>query len=223
MDSLSGVGVLDKAMGVLGALRQGPLALADLQLATGLPRATAHRLAVALEVHGMVRRDDDGRFALGFALLDLGRAAALAFPLAEVARPVLEALRAETAEGVQLYVREGDERRCVLSLAAPHALQWIVPEGVLLPLERGSAGRALSAGAGTAVESTSNRPPWFASVEERAKGVASVSAPVRRPDGAVVAAVSVSGPVERLTRSPGARFGPAVVAAATRIAAALAS
>ena len=160
MDSLSGVGVLDKAMGVLGALRQGPLALADLQLATGLPRATAHRLAVALEVHGMVRRDDDGRFALGFALLDLGRAAALAFPLAEVARPVLEALRAETAEGVQLYVREGDERRCVLSLPAPHALQWIVPEGVLLPLERGSAGRALSAGAGTAVESTSNRPPY---------------------------------------------------------------
>lgn len=120
-----------------------------------------------------------------------------------------------------MYVREGDVRRCVLSLAAPHALQWIVPEGALMPLDRGSAGRALSMAPGTAVESTSNRPPWFESVEEREKGVASVSAPVRRPDGAVVAAVSVSGPVERLTRSPGARFGPAVAEAAARLAAGL--
>jgi DNA-binding IclR family transcriptional regulator len=48
-----------------------------------------------------------------------------------------------------------------------------------------------------------------------------VSAPVRAPDGAVLAAVSVSGPVERLSRRPGERFGPAVVAAAKAIEAQL--
>ena len=37
------------------ASRAGPLSLAGLVDATGLPRATAHRLAVALEVHGLVR------------------------------------------------------------------------------------------------------------------------------------------------------------------------
>lgn len=212
MDSVSGVGVLDKAVGVLEALAAGPRTLAELQATTGLPRATAHRLAVALEVHGLVRRDDEGRFALGFALMALGRAAAATFPLAEVARPVLERLREDTAEGVQLYVREGDHRRCVLSLPAPHALQWIVPEGVLLPLDRGSAGRALTEPAVT------GRSSWFESVEEREKGVASVSAAVVGPGGAVVAAVSVSGPVERLTRSPGRTFGRRVSAAAVALA-----
>ena len=77
MDSISGVGVLDKAILVLRSLRaQGPLGLADLQSATGLPRATAHRLAVALQEHGLVRRDDAGRFCLGFELIAMCRAAA---------------------------------------------------------------------------------------------------------------------------------------------------
>jgi DNA-binding IclR family transcriptional regulator len=47
--------------------------------------------------------------------------------------------------------------------------------------------------------------------------VASVSAPVRAGNGDVVAAVSLSGPVERLTRRPGERFGIQVVDAAARI------
>ena len=132
---VTNVGVLDKSMVVLRAVeRRGPLALAELQAATGIPRATAYRLAAALEVHGLLRRDEDGRFALGLGLVALGRAAADGFRLADLARPVLEALRDETGESVQLYVREGDARRCVVSLQSPHGLRWIVPEGVLLPL-----------------------------------------------------------------------------------------
>ena len=121
--SVSGVGVLDKALVVLGALERGPLALADLVRTTGIPRATAHRLAVALEDHGMVRRDADGRFTLGLRLVALGRAAADGFPLAVAARPALEALRDRTGESVQLYVAEGQGRRCVLSLQSPHGLR----------------------------------------------------------------------------------------------------
>ncbi|MCB1249345.1 MAG: hypothetical protein KDB36_08050, partial [Acidimicrobiales bacterium] len=63
---------------------------------------------------------------------------------------------------------------------------------------------------------------WVHSVGEREAGVASVSAPVRDPDGRVVAAVSVSGPIERTSRRPGARYGSAVVDAAAAIADALA-
>jgi len=58
---------------------------------------------------------------------------------------------------------------------------------------------------------------WVESVEERQPGVASVSAPVVAPDGRVVAAVSLSGPVDRLGRSPGQRHGAAVVDAALEI------
>ena len=137
---------------------------------TGLPRATAHRLAGALEQHGLVRRDGAGRFCLGLALVGLGHAAAAGFPLADLARPALTALRDETGESVQLFVREGDGRRCVVSLQSAHGLRWIVPEGALLPLRVGSAGRVLSGELGPA--------GWVESVEEREAGVASVSAPV---------------------------------------------
>lgn len=213
MDSVSGVGVLDKAVGVLRVLRtDGPLGLAELQQATGLPRATAHRLAVALEEHGMVRRDAAGRFCLGFELVALGRAAAESFPMGELARPALLRLRDATGESVQLFVREGDERRCVVSLQSPHGLRWIVPEGARLPLAVGSAGRVLSGAADAR---------WVESVEEREPGVASVSAPVRSPRGVVIAAVSVSGPVERLSRAPGERFGASVVECASALGAAL--
>ena len=212
MDSVSNVGVVDKAVSVLRALeRSGPAGLAELQGATGLPRATAHRLAVALEQHGLVRRDADGRFRLGLGLVGLGRAAAEGFPIAVLARPALTALRDDTGESVQLFVREDDGRRCVVSLQSAHGLRWIVPEGAVLPMRVGSAGRVLAGELGSA--------GWVESVEEREPGVASVSAPITDPGGAVVAAISVSGPVERVSRQPGRRFGAAVVATATRIAA----
>ncbi len=209
MDTVTGVGVLDKAFDILRAVAERPATLGTLQSATGLPRATAHRLAVALEAHGMLRRDDDGRFDLGPELAALGRLADQRFPLVELARDVLTQLRDETGESVQLFVREGTQRRCVLSLPSPHALRWIVPDGARLPLDLGSAGRVLSGELGPR--------GWVASVEEREAGVASVSAPVRAGDATVVAAVSVSGPVERLTRRPGDRFGAQVVEAAARI------
>ena len=214
MDSVSGVGVIDKAVVLLRALRDSPADLAGLQQACGLPRATTHRLLVALEKHHLVRRDGQGRFCLGFEFVAYGRAAGEQFALAELAGPVLTRLRDESGESVQLYVREDDARRCVVSLQSPHGLRWIVPVGSSLPLDVGSAGRVLG---------RSDRPTgWVESVEEREPGVASVSAAVQDGSGRVVAAVSISGPVERLTRSPGDRFGAAVMAAASELSAALA-
>ena len=213
MDSVSGVGVLDKAIVVLRAVADGPCSLAELQESTGLPRATAHRLAVALEQHGMLRRVAEGRFELGLGLVPLGQAAAARFPLVELARPVLDGLGDETGESVQLFVREGTQRRCVLSLESTHGLRWIVPQGALLPLDVGSAGRVLSGEV--------SKHGWVQSIGEREAGVASVSAPVAASDGSTIAAVSVSGPIERLSRQPGKRFGDAVVTAAQHISAAL--
>lgn len=213
MDIVTGVGVLDKAVHLLRAVADAPRSLNGLQAATGLPRATAHRLAVALEEHGLLRRDDEGRFDLGPELAALGRVASERFPLAALSLPTLEGLRGDTGESVQLFVREGAQRRCVVSLQSPHALRWIVPEGVLFPLDAGSAG--------TVLRGETTRVGWVQSVEEREAGVASVSAPVHGPDGRVLAAVSISGPVERLTREPGRRFGAQVLAAAAAISAAL--
>ena len=211
MDNISGVGVVDKVVAVLSALEtNGPSSLLELQQATALPRATAHRLATALEDHGLIRRDDEGHFALGWGLVSLGRAASAVLPLVELARPVLDSLRTKTGESVQLYVQEGDARRCLVSLESPHGLRWIVPEGSLLPLNAGSAGHVLSG-------ERTDKHGWIQSVGEREAGVASVSAPVLNAQGNIIAAISVSGPIERLTRRPGERHGAAVVGAARRL------
>jgi DNA-binding IclR family transcriptional regulator len=211
VDSVSGVGVVDKVAIVLRALFEAPRSLAELQIAADLPRATAHRLAVALETHGLVRRDPDGRFALGLGLVALGHAAAAGFPLAELARPIILRLRDETGESVQLFVREIDGRRAVVSFPSPHALRWIVAEGALLPLDRGSAGRVLA-------DQSESLPGVVESVEEREPGVASASVAVRDQLGRVVAALCVSGPIERLSREPARRFGPALQSASNEIA-----
>jgi DNA-binding IclR family transcriptional regulator len=209
------VGVLDKAVSVLDALEDGPQALAGLAAATGLPRATAHRLAAALAVHGLVGRDDAGRYVLGPRLVSLGRAAGPGRRrLAELAAPALTALRDETGESVQLYVVAGRTRVCVVSLESPHSLRTIVAVGAALPLEVGSAGHVLRG------DPEAARRGWAQSVEERERGVASVSAPVR-VEGEVVAAVSVSGPIERTTRQPGRRYAAAVVSAARAVERAL--
>ena len=197
--SVSGVGVLDKAVTILDALELGSRSLTELVEVTGLSRATAHRLALALEVHGLVQRDDEGRFVLGPRMAGSS--------LVRAARPALEWLRNETGESVQLYVPRGDVRICVVSLESPHSLRTIVPVGATLPMDRGSAAKVLRAGGRDLAES----------VEEREKGVASVSAAVHDADGRHIAAVSVSGPVERTSRAPGKRYAEALLAAAQQV------
>lgn len=212
--TVSGVGVVDKSARLLGALEDGAQDLAGLVAATGLARPTVHRLAVALEAHGLLRRDGEGRFALGLRLLALGRAAEDGLTLVDSARPALEALRDETGESVQLYVRDGNVRVCVASLESPHGLRTIVRLGAALPLDRGSAGKVLRG------EPEVLARGWAESVGEREAGVASVSAPVRDTGGTVRAAIGVSGPIERTSRSPGRRYGEAVLRAAREVEAA---
>lgn len=210
------MGVLDKAVLILESLAVGPLGLAELSEVTQLPRATAHRLATALEVHELVQRDGAGRFALGPSLARLASNAGGASrkTIVEASTPALVQLRDRSGESVQLYVRSGDRRVCVMSLESPHSLRTIVAVGAMLPMDRGSAAKVLRGDRDAA------RRGWAESVEEREKGVASVSAPVLQ-DGEIVAAVSVSGPVDRTTRQPGKRYGSAVAETANQITEAL--
>ena len=217
MDNLSGIGVLDKSMAIVAAVAAGPSTMTDVVATTGISRATAHRLVVALEVHGLVRRDRFGMLFLGAGLMALGRTAAEGWSLPEAVRPVLSWLRDATGESVQLYVRDGDERRCLESLESTEELRTTVPVGARLPLELGSAGHVLRE---PPLRKRFRQVRWVESVEERAPGVASVSAAVQIEG--ILAAVSLSGPVERTTRQPGRRYGARVVEAADRIEAQLA-
>lgn len=234
MDVSSGVGVLDKAAAVLTALESGPMTLAGLVTVTGLARPTAHRLAVALEYHRLVGRDLNGRFVLGPRLAELAQSAG-EDRLLSTAGPILARLRDITGESSQLFRRQGDSRICVAAAERPSGLRDTVPVGAQLTMKAGSAAQVLLAWeepdriqrglvqAHFTAETLAQvrHRGWAQSVGEREAGVASVSAPVRSPSGKIIAAVSVSGPIERLTRSPGRLHAPAVVAAAEKLSSVL--
>src|SRR5271168_1640744 len=222
----SGIGVLDKAMGVLHTVAESPCGLAELCDRTGLPRATAYRLAAALEVHRLLARDDEGRWRLGPAVTEI--AAQVNDPLLAAGATVLPRLRETTGESVQLYRREGTSRVCVAALEPPAGLRDTVPVGARLPMTAGSGAKVLLAHSDAATQNAVlpdakfsdrtlaevRRRGWAQSAAEREPGVASVSAPVRDARGSVIAAVSVSGPIDRMGRRPGARWAADLVAAA---------
>ncbi|MCW2539120.1 MAG: IclR family transcriptional regulator [Frankiales bacterium] len=233
MGQHSGIGVVDKTVSILSAVAEGPASLNELVARTDLPRATAHRLAVALEVHRLLVRDADGRFVPGPRLGEL--AAGATDPLVDSAGEVLGWVRDTAGESAQLYRRDGHERVCVATAERRSGLRTTVPLGARFPLTAGSGAQVLCAW-----ESPENlaallpqavftarslaevrRRGWAQSAGQREPGVASVSAPVFGPGQRVVAAVSISGPIERFGRSPGQRFAPILLSAAQRLQSAL--
>jgi DNA-binding IclR family transcriptional regulator len=225
----SGIGVLDKAVGLLDIIAESPCGLAELCERSGLPRATTYRLAAALEVHRLLARDDEGRWRLGPAVTEL--ATRVNDPLLAAGTVVLPRLRETTGESVQLYRREGTSRVCVAALEPAAGLRDTVPVGARLPMTAGSGAKVLLAHSDAAtreavlptaqftdrVLAEVRRRGWAQSVAEREPGVASVSAPVRDGRGVVIAAISVSGPIDRMGRRPGARWAADLLSAAAEL------
>lgn len=233
MGQSSGIGVLDKVVAVLKATSSAPSGLSELCETTGLPRATAHRLAVGLEAHGLLERDQRGRWRPGQFLAVL--AAHAPDPLVVAAAEVLPQLRDHTGESVQLYRADGMMRICIAVAEPPAGLRDTVPLGARISMGAGSGAKVLTAWADPATQRTVlatatfteqtlvevRRRGWAQSLAEREPGVASVSAPVKDRRGNVVAAISVSGPTERIGRRPGNRWAGHLVQAAEALTARL--
>ena len=221
----SGVGVLDKTVKILDALESGPATLGQLVSATGLARPTAHRLAIALERHRFVLRDQHGRFVLGSRFAELA-AAAGEDRLLTAAAPILQTLLDRTGESAQIYRRQGDQRVCIAAVERASGLRDSIPVGAMLSMEAGSAARFCWLGGFRTPASGSSprqvhcgqahrRPQarLAESINERDEGVCSISAPIRNASGQVIAAISISGPNGRMGANPGRRYAPLVMAA----------
>jgi DNA-binding IclR family transcriptional regulator len=243
--SPTGVGVLDRCVAILDAVENGAHTFTDLVQATGLARATAHRLIIGLEDHGFLVHVGGFGYTFGPRLLALAQKASPELPLRELAHPAVERLARVTGESAQLYVREGDRRLCVDSVESESELRTIVGIGTELPITAGSAGKVfLAFGPQAGTEelvakaerltpatpvgvrllrqlATVRRLGWASSAGEREPGVGSISAPVFEPMGALLAVVSISGPEQRVGRISGKRWAPAVLEAAREIEGAL--
>ncbi|WP_418909133.1 IclR family transcriptional regulator [Glutamicibacter endophyticus] len=230
MTTNSGVGVLDKAVTIINALENGPTTLAQLVEITGISRPTVHRIAQSLVHHGLVGRDIHSRFELGSRLVELASAAG-EDRLVSAAGPLLIKLRDLTGESTQVFRKQGEFRVCIASAERPVGLRDTIPVGTQLSMKAGSAAQVLLAWEDNdrlieglrharftpTILAGVRRRGWAQSLGEREPGVASVSAPVRGQSGRVIAALSMSGPIERLTRQPGKIHHEAVVQTANEL------
>ncbi|MDK8451418.1 IclR family transcriptional regulator [Corynebacterium mastitidis] len=229
----SGIKVLDRAVSIMMTVAHQPRSLTELSEATELPRATAHRLATALEAHGILARTADGKWAIGPTLTSIG--ARSKNQLIDAATPTMSALMEQTGESVQLYQLTGTSRTCIAALEPSSGLQNTVPIGSRMPLTAGSAAKIFLAYGSPELRAAilpeaafdavaldeAARRGWADSVGEREVGLSSLSAPVHNSAGEFLAVLSLSGVSERLRPSPGELWGEEILRCARGLAQAL--
>jgi DNA-binding IclR family transcriptional regulator len=217
-----------RAIDVLMALAAESKSLADVALATSLPKPTVSRLMKTLSYEGLVVKDPgSGLYLLGPGLVRLAQGVTRGGALvASLAKPGLISLWERTEETITLHVRAGAERICVEELPGSQPVRYTAAVGSAAPLHAGAAGKLLLAFMDsdernrllrslrlfpvtqhTITDLSAlkreldqiKRQGWAFSASEGFEGVNALSAPIRGPQ-AVTLAVSIVGPATRLTR-----------------------
>jgi DNA-binding IclR family transcriptional regulator len=242
-DETSGApGGLDRAAAILGAFdaTHRELTLAALVVRSGLPRSTTHRTADKMLKLGWLDKPQD-RYRIGNRLFEISGLTPVRHELREAVLPFLQDLYNATRTTVQLGVLDGSQVLVVEKITGHRPMPMLSQVGGMIPAHCSGLGRAILAysDSGTidaVIEAgLTRRTPrtittatalkreltaipdrgWAVDREEGNIGVSCVAAPIFGPLGAVVAALSVTGPTA-LVRAD--RAGPAV-----RMAAAAAS
>ena len=236
-------------MAVLRAVAARPAASAsELARRSGLPRSTVARMLRTLADAGLVE-ETSGGWVVGDELIRIARSADPDRQLVTAARPALERLRDATGESALLAVPRGRPGLRIVLQVDPSrhvgVANWV---DVDVPLQASAAGKLVLAEltedevsawlartrlvALTSSTITSGpelraelrrvrRRGWAELADELEDGHASLAAPVRAEDGALVAAVGLSGPTFRLGRARRRHLLPEVRAVAAELEAAL--
>lgn len=219
-DPAGDVASVQRISAVLDALAASESALGVSELArrTGLPKSTAYRLLRALVTTRLIERDG-AAYRLGLRLFELGQQVPRQRDLELLAAPVMADLREATRHTVHLAVLQGTEVVYINVLPGPNAPSLPTRIGGRFPAHATGVGKAILAFAPReAVEGviahglTRHGPRTVTSpamltrelervrarrvaydLEEGQAGLACAASPVFGADGAVVAALSVSG------------------------------
>ncbi|CAL9367470.1 Transcriptional regulator KdgR [Streptomyces sp. enrichment culture] len=223
----SAVQSVDRAVSVLEILaRHGEAGVTEIADELEVHKSTAFRLLGVLENRGLVAQAKDrGKYYLGAGVLRLAGAAAVRLDISQEGVPVCRELADELGETANIAVLDDDAAVNIMQArgtASVTAQNWL---GRRTPLHATSSGKVLLAHLPpTLREGLLARPlhrftertvtgasvlrgeleavvaqGYAATLEELEVGLAAVAAPVRTHDGKVIAAISVSGPVYRLT------------------------
>jgi DNA-binding IclR family transcriptional regulator len=203
--SSTGVEAVDRALKLLSSFddNQNSLTLTDLAQKTGFYKSTVLRLAASLEQSGYILRRTDKSFEPGPELLRLGLIYQRSFKLADHIRPALGRLLKKTGESAIFSRREGNRRICMFREDSHHAIRYHVPEGSMLPLNKGATGRVLlqfeaALSSPRKLETLLDSLP-FVSFGEWEKETTSIAAPVFWSREGLAGSLSIAGPMGRFT------------------------
>lgn len=225
-DTTTAIQVLDRAVKLLDALAHyaEPVSLKFLTADTGLHASTAFRILAALVAHGFVERTGSGNYVLGTRLLQLGHRVRAGTDVRREAHAVMEWLRDQVDESVNLTLREGDEVVYVERVTPARSIRVEQVIGSRAPLHVTAVGKLMlgemddAALAGYAVRTRLERytrntltdlenlkaevrrdaAQGYALDDEEAElGVGCIGVLIRDGNGKAVAGLSVSAPIER--------------------------
>ena len=138
--------VISRAAAILRAIEKHPngLSLGEIARLVDLPRSTVQRIVDALDHESLLIAASPAHgVRLGPTLLTL--AAATRFEVAELMRPMLEAIARETGESVDLAVADQDKVVFIDQVAGSHRLTAVSAVGVSFPLHCSANGKAVLA------------------------------------------------------------------------------
>jgi DNA-binding IclR family transcriptional regulator len=223
------VGVIGKVLTVLELLDTAPggLQLKEIAVGAGINKSTAHRFLCHLESEGYLFRDALRNYMVGPKLARLGSGVAFQATLSKLARPVMENLRKLTGETVNLAVFDGTDVLYIDVIETDHTFRQVTRIGSHLPFYSTSLGKAMVAAIDdpaaredlfSNIEFEHITPRTIGSLtrlkkqianirrrgyalddEEAVPGVRCMGAAIHDANGQVAAAISVSGPVVRVT------------------------
>lgn len=209
------------------------LGLSDIAKRIGLHKSTVHRLLASLESKGFIRRHPQTeKYRLGWSVLELVSNVYQSDDLSSIVSPEMTRLRDLLGETISLYVLSGIERIRIQAVESQQPVRRVANVGRRLPLYVGASGKVLLAYSSEELleelMTDSSWPPelsrdefrhalgqvreagYAVSIEEREPGAAAVAAPIRDRKGVAVAALSISGPVDRFTPEAVERFAQEV-------------
>ncbi len=220
------------------------IGISDLGKRLILPKSTVHRLASTLIEAGMLEQNGEtGKYRLGLAVFEMGALVRRKMDFSSEAKPFLMELREKTGETVHLAILDQGSIVYINILESKQAIRMTLEVGVRKAAYTTAAGKAMLAFQGAEAlaamlkaglkERTANTivdPEAFlhelagiksrgyaTADEENELGVRSLAAPVRDSSGNVIAATSIAGPAQRLTKKVLASFAPDVINAADAI------
>jgi DNA-binding IclR family transcriptional regulator len=235
---LKTVGRALQLLNILGVT--GEMTLGELARELGTNKQDAFRLVKTLVDFQFVSRNSrTGKVKIGIGFTRLADLIKPSFDLRQIALSALTQLRDKTGETACLHIMSGDSRACILQVESKAELRCVAKIGKALPLTTGSAGRVFLAhmpdlervrllkrltpltpesvvdlSRVNRMIRNAQRDGYAIARNETVLGMAACSAPVFDLSGNAIAAVTILGPSQRLTKSRLIGFSGAVREAA---------